>query len=301
MIIKTISRCNQLLSARTSNPMVSMIRLSDVEDLQQILRPGLYTIWLREWTNSCPSVFGRMECDFSDGTLIFLQPGKTAVSEILRSESGHPEGRLLCFHASVFDPLKTDKNTKGYSFFKYGTRESLHISQRERMVIEREIDEIGEELYWGIDEYCYTILSGRIKLLLDYVSRFYLRQFILRHDENQAIVDQIDRELDTFLSTGRAQYERLPSSEYFAELFDCSPAYLNDLLKHETGKDVENYVHCKRISFAEDLLCRGTESVEVIAARLGFPTDHMFCSMFSKLRGRSSENIISRSGLKHLS
>lgn len=60
------------------------------------------------------------------------------------------------------------------------------------------MDEIGEELHWGVDEYCYTILAGRIRLLLDYASRFYRRQFILRHNENQEMLERTDRELEIF-------------------------------------------------------------------------------------------------------
>ena len=70
-------------------------------------------------------------------------------------------------------------------------------------VLEREMDEIGEELHWGVDEYCYTILAGRIRLLLDYASRFYRRQFILRHNENQEMLERTDRELEIFFQTGK--------------------------------------------------------------------------------------------------
>lgn len=114
------------------------------------------------------------------------------------------------------------------------------------------------------------------------------------------MLEQTDRELEIFFQTGKAQYERFPSSEDFARLFGCSPDYFNDMLKHETGKDTEDYVKFKQIACAEYLLKRGTESVEEVAARLGFPTDREFCTLFKRLKGKTPSDFISGAGIKHL-
>lgn len=300
MTVKTITECDRLFSVETPNPLVSTIRLSDTADIPRGLRFGFYTVWLRAWDTSIPTSFGHRECDFSDGTMTLLQPGRTATSEILSPEAGQPKGWLLGFHDSVFDPLKAEKHSGEYSFFRYDTRESLHLSQREMAILEREMDAIGEELHWGVDEYCHTILAGRIRLLLDYASRFYRRQFILRHDENQAMRERTDRELEIFFRTGKAQRKPLPSSEEFAVSFGCSPDYFNDMLKHETGKGTQEYVRFKQISIAEQLLKSGVESVEEVAARLGFPTNREFGTLFKSLRGKTPADFISGAGLKHL-
>ena len=300
MTIRTISRCNRLFSATTANPLVGMLRLSDTDDIRQPLRFGFYTVWLRGWSDPCPALFGRRACDFSDGTLTLLPPGRSVEPGMWRSGSGQPEVRLLCFHASVFDPLETGRDSGGYSFFKYDIGESLHLSCREKAVLEREMDEIDEELSWGVDEYCHAILAGRIRLLLDYASRFYGRQFILRHDENQAMLNRTDRQLNAFFRAGRARYERLPSAEDFAGFFGCSPSYFNDVLRHETGRDMESYVEFRRISFARYLLSRGTERVGEVASWLGFPTDRAFCTLFRRLKGRTPADFIPESEVKHL-
>ena len=262
MTIRTISRCNRLFSATTANPLVGMLRLSDTDDIRQPLRFGFYTVWLRGWSDPCPALFGRRACDFSDGTLTLLPPGRAVDPGVWSVGSGRPEGRLLCFHASVFDPLGAGGSSGGYSFFEYDIGESLHLSCREKAVLEREMDEIDEELSWGVDEYCHAILAGRIRLLLDYASRFYRRQFIIRHDENLAVLDCTDRRLGTFFRSGKAPHERLPSAEEFAGVFGCSPAYFNDLLKHETGKDTARYVAFRELSCAGEALCRGTARPE---------------------------------------
>ena len=200
MTVRSITRCNRLFSAKTANPLVSMIRLSAAEGIRQMWRSG----------------------------------------------SGRPEGRLLCFHASVFDPLGAGGSSGGYSFFKYDIGESLHLSCREKAVLEREMDEIDEELSWGVDEYCHAILAGRIRLLLDYASRFYGRQFILRHDENLAVLDCTDRRLGTFFRSGKAPHERLPSAELFARLFQ----------RPVEARDREGYGALRGVQ--RTLLCRGS-------------------------------------------
>ena len=300
MTVKTIAECDRLFSAETPNPQVCMIRLCDRADIPHELRFGFHTVWLRAWDTSIPTVFGHRECDFSDGTMTLLQPGRAATSEIWHPQAGQCRGWLLGFHDSVFDPLKAGRHCGGYSFFRYDARESLHLSQREMAVLERAMEEIGEELHWGVDEYCHRILGGRIRLLLDYASRFYRRQFILRHDENMAMLERTDRALELFFREGKARRERLPSSEYLALPFGCSPDYFNDMLRHETGKDAEEYVLFKQISIAERMLRSRAASVGEVAARLGFPSDRAFCSLFRRLKGNTPDELISAAGKRCL-
>ena len=141
LTVKTIARCNQLLSTQTSNPLVSVIRLSETTDRPDLFQFGFYTVWLKAWCGCCPSTLGWRACDFSDGILFALQPGRPMARELWQCDAGKAEGRLLCFHASVLDPLRA-KGDGHYTFFNYNTDECLHLSRRERLLLEREIDEI---------------------------------------------------------------------------------------------------------------------------------------------------------------
>lgn len=300
MIVNTITQCNRIFSAKTPNPLVSVIRLSDLKEAPDLLQFGFYTIWLKQWKVDTPSCFGKKNCDFCDNTLVPLRPGTSIHRELLECNISKSEGILLCFHTSIFNPCRIEECAHDYSFFKYRIDESLHLSFREQQIIEREIFSIEEELYWGIDEHSYTILAERIKLLLDYITRFYKRQFILRHDDNMEMVNETEALLSEFFYSGKAQNLPLPTLENLAEQFDVSPVYLNDLLKYETGKDFENYINYKRISIAENLLKNKDRNVQEVAAILGFPTDNEFCILFKRLGGNSPGSVTSNYELKRL-
>lgn len=296
MTLETVSQCNDFFSVRTLNPLVSVIRLPTAKDVPGQLQFGFNALFIREKTDFQPACLGRKECDFNDGTLVALQPNTQFDPCIWESGKEKVGGLLLCFHNRLFNPFSKGKMSTRYSFFRYGIDESLQLSLRERITLEKEIDDIENELCWGFDEFSCTILAERIRLLLDYVSRFHKRQFILRHDRNQKLVNRTDQWIEDFFSSGKARYAPLPTARDFAGMCGCTPDYFNDLLKHETGKYTDDYVNLKRISFAEVQLRKGDRDIKDVAADLGFPKDLVFCSLFKKLRGESPENILSKSG-----
>lgn len=211
LTVNTISSCNRFFAVKTLNPLVSLIRLSSGTCVETV-RFGFYTVWFKRWDGRCPDVFGHRDYDFSDGTLITMRPGETAGEELIVNGKGTAEGTLLCFHPSMADPPGAE-----HSFFRYSRLEALHLSSRECMTIRHELDNIGDELGWGTDEFSTGIIRCRIGLLLDYISRFYMRQFITRHDAEGTV------------SGGMAG--RRDDRHY-----GCSPDYFNDGIRLETGK-----------------------------------------------------------------
>lgn len=284
--VRSITCCNRLFSTATRHPLVGVIRLTAGLELPEQLRFGFYSIWLRPAERCTPGCFGRQEFDFCDGTLIPLPPGSDVARPLWSGESGGSGGQLLCFDSALFDPLAEGILSRRYSFFRYAVSESLHLSCRERMLLERELTVIGEELDWGVDECSHSILSERIRLLLDYVTRFYRRQFLLRHDAGVELLRRTDADLEAFFRSGRARRMPLPDAATLAGRCGCSEAYFDDLLVCETGKTTRDYVAAKRLSVAERLLKRGDVPPEEVAAQLGFPTETAFCRQFRRLCGR---------------
>lgn len=285
--VESIDRCNRLFSTRTCHPLVSVIRLTQGMARPSALRVGFYGVWLRPGGEDCPPCFGRQACDFRDGMLTVLAPGQTVEPELWRGGCD-TDSRLLCFAPALYDPLAAGCGSSRCSFFGYAPDESLHLSHRERSLLERELTGVEEELDWGVDACSRSILSERIRLVLNYVTRFYRRQFILRHDANEALLRRTDAELESFFRSGRAARMPLPAAADFGCRFGCTAAYFDDLLACETGKTTQSYVLAKRLSVAEELLSCGAYRPEEVARQLGFPSDTAFCRLFRRLGARNS-------------
>ena len=61
MVVRTVTQCNKLFSAKTPHPLVTVIRLSDTVDIPDLFQFGFHSIWIRKWTGQTPSCFGAKE------------------------------------------------------------------------------------------------------------------------------------------------------------------------------------------------------------------------------------------------
>jgi len=124
-----------------------------------------------------------------------------------------------------------------------------------------------------------------IQLFLDYCIRFYDRQFITREELNQGTIEQFDKELNAYYKSEKPQTIGLPSVSYFADRLNLSANYFGDLVKKETGKSAQEYIHLKIMNKAKDLILDNSRSVSEIAYKLGFKYPQHFTRMFKKNTG----------------
>ena len=75
--------------------------------------------------------------------------------------------------------------------------------------------------------------------------------------------------------------------EQLAQRFNYSPAYLNRILKRETGLSAIQYIKRTRISWAKALLRLNELSIAQIAAAVGYPDQNYFCRVFRQLEDMS--------------
>ena len=134
------------------------------------------------------------------------------------------------------------EHVKDYTFFSYGTEESLHISSREKQEVIECFQRIRKEVRHDIDIFSKVLISRNIELFLDYCRRFYERQFITRHVENAGMLQQLDTWLDEYIQNSQLKTRGIPNEMYCANALHLSPAYFSDLLRHETGMDIQEYV-----------------------------------------------------------
>lgn len=280
-----ITRCNKFFSQETLHPLVSLIDLADAacDDLLQL---DFYSVLFKEFSRC--SCCGQKEWDFSGGTAAFIPPGHPVNMEIW-TEHRKQNGKLLCFHPSLIAGSPLEEHFGDYTFFRYRQNEALHVSERERDVIKRCMDSISEELHYGVDEYSRILLINKIELLLNICARYYRRQFITRHEADMEMVDETDRLLQEYFMNGQVSRKGLPGAEYLSRMLGLSPAYFDDMLKHETGKRTGEYVLFRRLAFARELLRCTDKTVTEISKELGFPSPQYFSSLFRKLTGCSPQ------------
>lgn len=284
-VIHDLCSCNKLMDEKTLHPLISIVS-PDKQKEQLQFRADCYMMILRQHpsTGEC---FGRKKCDFSDATLLFRPPGK-ATDFTPGPADEAAGGRILLFSPELIACTPLGLRIGDFTFFKYKSVEALHLSGCELRIVQQCLDQLQTELQWGVDKFSQTIICTRLELLLNYCRRFYYRQFITRHDEHEPLLQQLQTLVDDYLRDGQkvsVDCFATPCASTLAKRLGLSSAYLNDLLRHETGSDLSTYAQQRRIILAKQLLL-GTKMTErQIAENLGFGTAGGFRRLFVRLTG----------------
>jgi AraC family transcriptional activator of pobA len=114
------------------------------------------------------------------------------------------------------------------------------------------------------------VLISQIELLLNYSQRFYKRQFITRKQINNALLENLDKILDTYFNDKTALMHGLPTVQFLAGKLNVSPKYLGDVLRALTGHNTQQHIHIKLIEKAK----------EVLTFQLGFEHPQSFSKLF---------------------
>lgn len=230
----------------------------------------------------CLNGTGRTRCDFQDGTVMFLTP-KHNKSFIARH--CHKDGIILSFCPEYFDYIAKDCKISDFSMFKYSCRESLHISLKEKNILEKSVSDIQDDMNWGLDKYSDTLIVERIKILLNYCRRFYSRQFITRSCIYSAIMAKINDTVDEYIRNGHLKFNSDTSATLLklSSSFSMTSAYLTDLIKHENdGITLSKFIQMRHLNVAKNLLLTTNAPIAEISHKLGFSTQQQFTAIFKK-------------------
>lgn len=273
----SICKCNKLFGEETLHPLVSVVDLGTPHD-EENLPLDCYAIVLATQPVG-KGFYGHTDCDYSDAAMLFRLPDSTFDTALGR------RGTMLLFHPDLIRCTCLGHEIQDCTFFHYNATEALHLSACEKRKVMCCISDIDEELHYGVDEFTKTILCDKIGVLLSYVRRFYHRQFIVRHDINAEHLRHIEALIDQYFLNGKAAKGHLPKTHTLATELHMTDYYLNDLVRHETGVDVGEYVSQRRIMLAKTQLL-GTDKIEEeIASILGFCSPSYFHILFKKLTG----------------
>jgi AraC family transcriptional regulator, transcriptional activator of pobA len=279
----TVSQYNVFNRNETLHPLVSVVDLSKAAPRQlRRMSYGFYVVFLKEI--KCGDLkYGISNYDYDEGTLVFLAPGQVIGS--YSEEWYQPKGLALVFHADFIHCTSLGRHMNDYSFFSYTTNEALHLSERERQIILDCFSKIKFELEHGVDKHSKTLIASNIELFLNYCVRFYDRQFITRDNANKGILERFETLLNDFFASDKPQEVGLPSVAYCASELNLSANYFGDLIKKETGKSANEYIHLKLIDAAKAKIFDANKSVTEIAYELGFKYPPHFTRVFKQHTG----------------
>jgi AraC family transcriptional activator of pobA len=147
-------------------------------------------------------------------------------------------------------------------------------------MIERIMRDIRQEYHSSIDQFSQDVMVSHLEVMLNYLNRFYDRQFITRKTANNDLLTKFEEVLDDYFSGGKIVQLGLPTVQYLSEQVHISPNYLSDMLRSYTGKGTQQHIQDKVIEKAKDNLISTTLSVSEIAYSLGFEHPQSFSRLF---------------------
>jgi AraC-like DNA-binding protein len=283
---ETINDYNVFNNNETLHPLVSVVDLSKANPRQgSRMYFGFYTIFLND-VKCGDLVYGRHTYDYQVGTLVFLAPGQVAGVNS-NGETYQPKGYALVFDADLIHGTSLGKHIQNYTFFSYQFNEALHLSERERKIVLDCFSKIDYELEHAMDKHSKRLIVANIQLFLDYCTRFYERQFITRDNVHKGILGKFENLLNDYFHSDKPLNIGLPSVAYFAGELNLSTGYFGDLIKKETGKTAQEFLHLKLMDAAKEKIFDQSKSVSQIAYELGFKYPQHFTRLFKQRVGQS--------------
>ena len=282
--LNNVSEYNNIRGMQTLHPLITVIDLSKAKPMPaRTFNFGLYAVYLKE-LNCGELKYGRKNYDYQEGTLVFIAPGQVLGVQP-KVTTFEAKGWALLFHPDLIKGTHLGKNIQDYSFFSYDVNEALHISEQERQVVLECFRKIEFELSHSIDKHSKRLIISNIELFLNYCVRFYDRQFITREHVHTGVIESFETLLNDYFRSEKPQETGIPTVGYFAEQLLLSANYFGDLVKKETGKSAQEYIHTKLVDVAKEKIFNPTKSISEVAYELGFKYPQHFTRFFKQQVG----------------
>ncbi len=286
--LETITDMHKMLpQASVKHPLVAVIDFSNYQEQFNSgmkITLGFYSVMFK---NICINKikYGQQPFDFQEGSLICIAPRQVISLDEPVKEKVDINGWGVFFHPDLIRGTSLGRTIKEYSFFSYETNEALHLSDKEKQILNDIVQKINSELSENIDKHSQTLIVSNIELLLNYCARYYDRQFITRKTANKNILTKIEDILTNYFQSPNLSENGLPTVKYLADQVHLSPNYLSDLLKKETGMNAQDRIHYFLIEEAKNLLLSSNKSVGELAYLLGFEYPQYFSRLFKSKTG----------------
>ncbi|MBO7626289.1 MAG: helix-turn-helix transcriptional regulator [Paludibacteraceae bacterium] len=285
IFFNTIQEFNDYQGVETLHPLVSVIRVDNVDHIQEcVMHYGFYAIYLKE-NKGCKLSYGRTPYDFDEMTVTSFAPGQSVKVEP-NPDVPFAKFTALVFHPDLLNRTSLGKQMSRYGFFDYSSNEALHLSASEVEIFRGVLAMIDQELHRGIDKHTRELIVSNIELLLNYCLRFYDRQFITREEINHSVVKKFLSMLDEYITT-KAESEGLPTVAWFADKCCLSNGYFGTIIKTETGRTAKDIINDHLLVKSKELLQSDLLTVAQVSQRLGFEYPQHFVRFFKALTGHT--------------
>lgn len=289
--IESISQVHQHFGLKPPrHPLVSVVGAFDSTRLVGIVDTpivtDLYSVSLKAGISG-RCLYGRNSYDYQEGTLVFIAPGQVIQYSEGEGTPDAEESWNLLFHPDLIRRSEFSKRINSYTFFKYEVNEALHVSDDEKKSLRHIIEKIKTEYSQNIDRHSQELIVSNIKLLLDYCTRYYDRQFYTRTNLNKDIASDFEEVLLEYYASNKQDALGVPTVAYCGKVMNISPYYLSDLLKKETGRSASDHIHFFVLERAKNSLLASKQSVSEIAYDLGFAYPQHFSKLFKSKTGMS--------------
>jgi len=221
--------------------------------------------------------YGQNYYDFDEGGLVFTSPKQLLA---VNDDETEYRGQTLLIHPDFIRNHSLGRNITKYGFFSYAANEALHLSDKERNIINGIFNNINDEIQSNIDDFSQDVIISQIELLLNYSNRFYKRQFITRKAVSNDILAKLEDLWLAHFEQQTALTRGLPTVQYLADQLNVSPRYLSDMLRSLTGENAQQHIHNKLIEKAKEILSISNLSVAEVAYQLGFEHPQSFNKLF---------------------
>lgn len=284
IVYDTIKKYNDTFNNPTLHPLISLVDLGKAGIIKrEKFMMGFYAVIIKE--SICGDLrYGNNYYDYEEGTIVFFAPGQVITVEP-EGELHQPFGTALIFHPDIIKGTSLGKQIHQYTFFSYQSNEALHVSEKERALIDNCMANIEGEIRQNIDKHSKMIIAANIELLLKYCSRFYDRQFITRENVNHGIIEQFEQVLNEYLLSDKLKTKGIPSVSYFADELHLSPNYFGDLIKKETGKTALEFMQLRLLDLAKERIFDTSKSLSEVSYELGFKYPQHFTRFFKQKVG----------------
>jgi AraC family transcriptional activator of pobA len=282
--INSISQLHSFIRCEPpAHPLIILIKYDDVLSLgvqgPASIISSFYVIMIKRHLTA-KLKYGHRYYDFDEGVIAMMAPGQ--LLSIEGSEDIGATGWLLAFHPDFIRTYTLGKTIREYGFFSYDVNEALHLSQKEEKMIERIMRSIRQEYHSSIDQFSQDLMVSHLEVMLNYLNRFYNRQFLTRKTVSCDVLMKVEQLLNEYFDCDKVQIRGLPTVQYLSEQLHISPNYLSDMLRSYTGQGTQQHIHDKLIERAKDALTSTTLSVSEIGYKLGFEHAQSFSRLFKR-------------------